>query len=455
MSAKPLSAADAAWLHMDRPDNPMVVNALVLLGAVPDRGRLATVIDDGIVKRFPRFSQRIHERRGRAPLFEDAPGFTVEDHIHRLALPEPGDDAALAELVGDLIGGRLDPGRPLWQAYLIEGHGDGAALLVRIHHCVADGIALARVLLSVADGGPGWVERGVPPHHGLVHRTVTASAAAGAAAVHESVETLLHPGHARALASAALRDGTTVAKLLGASADADTPLRGPLAGSRRVAWSPPFPVARVKEAGRRVRATVNDVLVAALTGALRDHLERAGEAPDELRALVPFNLRPLDEPPPPELGNDFALILLSLPVGVADRRARLLAVRERMNAIKDSHEAPISYGILTAIGRTPPAVEDRLIGFFTDKASMVVTNVPGPREPVGFAGVPVEGVLVWAPCSGGLGMTVSIFSYAGAVTAGFMTDAALVPDPGALADGFDRELHALCRGVRVPAGPQS
>ena len=96
--------------------------------------------------------------------------------------------------------------------------------------------------------------------------------------------------------------------------------------------------------------------------------------------MVPFNLRPLDQPLPRELGNDFALILLGLPVGIDDRAARLAEVKARMDAIKHSHEGPIAYGMLSAIGMTPPAIEDELIGFFTDKASAVVTNVPGPRR---------------------------------------------------------------------------
>jgi diacylglycerol O-acyltransferase / wax synthase len=123
-------------------------------------------------------------------------------------------------------------------------------------------------------------------------------------------------------------------------------------------------------------------------------------------------------------------------------------VKMRMDAIKSSHEGPLSFGILSAIGRTPAQVESRLIGFFSDKASAVVTNVPGPRRPVYLAGAPVRGVLVWAPCAGGLGMTVSIFSYAGEVTVGFMTDIGLVPDPQPLVRVFDQELRTLCRGSR-------
>jgi diacylglycerol O-acyltransferase / wax synthase len=269
------------------------------------------------------------------------------------------------------------------------------------------------------------------------------------AVVHEGMETLAHPKHAAQLAATAGRDAGTLAKLLTAPADAPTILKSPLHGTRRVAWSKPFPLDRVKTAGRRGGATINDVLVAAVTGALREELLRRHSLSDEVHIMVPFNLRPLDKPLPRELGNDFALILLGLPVGIEDRGARLREVKMRMDAIKHSHEGPIAYGMLSAIGMTPPAVEDQLIGFFTDKASAVVTNVPGPRKRVYFAGTPVRGVLVWAPCSGSIGMTVSIFSYAGEVTVGFMADIGLVPETQPLVDAFEAELRVLCRGTRT------
>jgi WS/DGAT/MGAT family acyltransferase len=457
-----LPAADAAWLHMDRPTNPMVVNSLVLLGEPLDVERAKEVFGSRVVGRFPRFRQRVVEAPGRRPAFEDDPHFAIDNHLHRIAVPPPGDEAALRELVDDLITATLDRDRPLWHAYLIEGYGDGGAVLVRTHHCIADGIALARLMLSITDQAEAPVEAEPSHHHGpgglldAPYAAARAARVAGGAAVHEGMETLAHPRHVAELARTALRDSATVAKLLGSPPDGRTVFKEPLAGRRRVAWSRPFPLDAVKAAGRHHEATINDVLVAALTGALRDHLSAHGPLPDEIRAMVPFNLRPLDAPIPEHLGNDFALILLSLPVGVEGRRDRLDAVRERMDAIKDSHEAPISYGILSGIGLTPPQVEDRLIGFFTEKASMVVTNVPGPRERVSLAGSSVEGVFVWAPCSGSIGTTVSILSYAGDVTVGFMTDVALVPDPRPLADAFAHELTLLCRGAVQPAArPQS
>jgi WS/DGAT/MGAT family acyltransferase len=455
MSSTTMPAADAAWLHMDRPTNPMVVNAVIWFDEPLDWALARDTIASRIVDRFPRFRRRVGDPLGRPPRFEDDAEFDIEQHLHRRALPAPGDQVALQELVGDLITSPLDPTRPLWHAYLIEGYGNGCALLFRIHHCIADGIALGRVMLSLTDSQPD-APVAQPQRRSRAARlpgagTVSAARKVAGTIAHEGLETLVRPAHAAELAGTAARDAATLAKLLAAPPDSRTVLREPLHGTRRVAWSTPFPLDRIRAAGRRAGGTINDVLVAAVTGALRTELVRHDDVPDDLHIMVPFNLRPLDEELPRELGNDFALILLSLPVGLEDRDERLREVKMRMDAIKDSHEGPISYGILSAIGATPPAVEDRLIGFFTQKASAVVTNVPGPREQVWFAGVPVEGVLVWAPCSGSIGMTVSIFSYKGEVTVGFMTDTGLVSDPEPLVRAFDAELRGLCRGTRTRA----
>jgi diacylglycerol O-acyltransferase len=433
MSRHALPPADAAWLHMDRPTNPMVVNGLVVLGGTPDHDALA-------------------EPLGRGPAFEDDPSFDVGNHLHRLVLPAPGDRAALQELVSDLVTSPLDRGKPLWHTYLIEGYEGGSAMLWRIHHCIADGIALSRVMFSITDEGDG--SEPPPPSsedapsalRRLAHVPRGAASAIrglGGAVVHEGMESLAPPHHLRELAGVARRDASTLAKLLGAPADAPSQLRAPLSGSRRVAWTAPFPLAEVKQAARRQRVTINDMLVSALAGALNGLLGEDGQLPDEIHAMVPFNLRPPDEPVSADLGNDFALLLLALPVGAVALAERLREVSSRMDEIKGTREGPLSFGILTALGLTPPWVEDRLIGFFSGKASLVVTNVPGPQQRLHFVGAPVDGVLVWAPCSGSLGMTVSIFSYDGEVTVGFMTDSALISDPGEIVRAYEDELRQL------------
>jgi WS/DGAT/MGAT family acyltransferase len=443
-----MPAADAAWLHMDRPTNLMVVNSVLWFDQPVDWERCRELFLERIVARFDRFRQRpVAGPPLAGPRWQDDPGFDPDLHFHRVALPDPGDRGALQELVGDRIAVPLDRDRPLWDVYLIDGPGAGSAVLVRIHHSIADGIALARVMLTLTDGG---AEDGIAPHaygdgHGGLRGAIAPVLHAAGAVAHEGVATLLHPAHAAELASGALDDGQTLAKLLLPWSDPRSAIKDELHRAHRVAWSRPVDLWRIKRAGRAHGASVNDVVVSAVTGAIGSHLRERGEQLDELHAMVPFNLRPLEQPLPPELGNRFGLVLLGLPVGIADPLERLAAVKRGMDAIKDSHEGAISYGILGLMGRTPAALETALIDFFSAKGSMVLTNVPGPRRRLTLAGTPLAGVLVWAPCSGSVGMSVSVFSYAGKVTVGFLVDAGLVPEPQALADSFRAELLALAR----------
>jgi WS/DGAT/MGAT family acyltransferase len=445
----PMSTADAAWLRMDRPTNLMIVNSVLWFDEPVDWDACRAVFLERIVARFDRFRQRaVDGLPFTGPRWADDPHFDADLHFHHVALPAPHDRRALETFIGDRIAAPLDRARPLWEVYLIDDYGPGCAMLVRIHHSVADGIALARVMLTLTDGG----ERGSP---GIVDGNGSAGPLGGFAPVaravgalaHDGLETLLHPARVRDVAAGAAEDAQTLAKLLLPAADPFTAIKGEQCVAHRVAWSDPVDLWRVKRAGRAYGATVNDVLVAAVTGAVGAHLREHGDDVEVVHALVPFNLRPLDEPLPRELGNRFGLVLLGLPVGIEDPAARLAEVKRRMDAIKHSHEGPISYGILGLMGRTPLQVEQLLIGFFSAKGSMVLTNVPGPRRALSLAGTPLAGVLLWAPCSGSVGMSVSVFSYAGKVTVGFLTDAGLVPEPQALADGFRAELLALARSA--------
>jgi WS/DGAT/MGAT family acyltransferase len=210
-----------------------------------------------------------------------------------------------------------------------------------------------------------------------------------------------------------------------------------------VAWTEDILLDDVKAIGQATGATVNDVLVAVTTGALRRYLKAKGTPTDEVRAMVPFNLRPLDEPLPRELGNRFGLVYLDLPVGLRSSRQRLDEVHRRMEGIKDSPEGAMSYGILGLIGLTPPQLERRLVDMFASKSSLVLTNVPGPREPLYYAGTKVAGIIPWVPAGGAIGLGVSIFSYNGKVTIGLRSDAGIIPEPQAILDDFERELAEL------------
>lgn len=446
--------ADAAWLHMDRPTNRMVINAVLWFDEPVGPQALRGVLHERLVECFPSFRQRAveHGVRGGAD-WEDDPDFDLDLHLHHVALPAPGDRIALQELVGDLASMPLHRDKPLWDAYLIDGYGAGSALLVRMHHCIADGIALTSVMLSITDDGRGrrrpvaGIRAGrsdVLTHllPGVLTPFVRTGWAVTSDVVREGAELLVHPRRLMSLAGEAVADTRALAKLLLASSDPQTAIHGELGPVERVAWSDPFALAQIQAIARAHGVTVNDVLVSAVAGALGRYLGER-DAPDEIHAMVPFNLRPLGQPLPPELGNRFGLVLLALPIAIADPDERLRTIHERMAEIKRSREGAVSYGILGAMGVAPPAVEDRLIDLFSAKASLVLTNVTGPREPVHVAGVRVGGVLVWAPCAGAVSMSVSIFSYAGDVSVGFLVDAGLVPDPDALVARLGEELAEL------------
>jgi diacylglycerol O-acyltransferase / wax synthase len=283
---------------MDRPTNLMVINSVELFDEPPDWQRVRQVIQRRLVDRYPRFRQRVVESRLRlrGPRWEDDPDYALEHHVHHLALPPPGDRAALQELIGDLVTMPLERNRPLWHAYLVDGFGDGAAIINRMHHCIADGIALAGVKLSLTDSSP---DAGIAP------------------ATHER-------HHERA-------DGASA-------------IKGDPGMSRRVAWGKPLSLAHVKDVAHSHDATVNDVLLAALSGGLRHYLRDRGALVHEIQAMVPFNLRPLDEPVPRELGNKFGLVFLPLPVGVSGSYGRLVGVHKRMSEIKEGPSPSTSLG---------------------------------------------------------------------------------------------------------------
>ena len=463
MSRTRMPSADAAWLRMDRPTNLMVINSLLLFDDPIDWPRVKEIIGARLVDRYSRFRHCAVETGGpRGGVFwEDDPHFDVDLHLHHLALPAPGDQSALQELVGDLMAEPLDRSKPLWHVYLIDGYGDGCALYVRMHHCIADGIALARVMLSLTDSEPdAGIESSEPTGrheggHGVLGGALHAGRAAAGALAHEGIEVLAHPtGEAHRLVDIAQTDAKALAHVFLAGSDSKTVLKGELGAARRVAWSEPLSLDLVKTIAHARDATVNDVLVAAMTGALREYLERRDSPVDQIRAFVPFNLRPLDRPLPASLGNKFGLVFLPLPVGARTPSLRLRRVKRHMNEIKHSPEGALAYGVLEAMGRAPAQVESAILDLFSAKGTAVITNVPGPREPVYLAGTPVSAVAVWAPTSGTVSMSVSIFSYNGSVTVGVMADAGLVPDPETMVDAFQSELEALAQIGREPHRPR-
>jgi WS/DGAT/MGAT family acyltransferase len=201
---------------------------------------------------------------------------------------------------------------------------------------------------------------------------------------------------------------------------------------------------KIKTVGHAIStATLNDVLIATVTGAMRRYLKSRNTRVNELdlRVTVPVNIRkPGTEM---ELGNKFSLVFLPLPVHLQDPILRLKEVKRRMDQLKTSPDPYINFGLLSLMGYLPPALAQKTSAFFGNKASGVLTNVPGPREALYFAGQKIENFMFWVPRSGKIGLGISIFSYDGKVTVGIASDEGLMPDPEILLEGFEEEFNSL------------
>jgi WS/DGAT/MGAT family acyltransferase len=449
-----MSNVDTAWLHMELPNNLMMITGVFVFDQPLDFERFRATLEQRFL-RFERFRQRVVETR-RGPRWEMDPHFDIANHVHRIALPAPGDQQALQELVSDLMSMPLDFTKPLWQFHLVEGYQGGAAWIGRLHHCVGDGIALMRVLLDMSDESPDAVWQ--PPAEEEERqrsrspwRIVTgpASAAIGAtrrvtgAVVGGSIDLVTNPSHALDYARLGTETTMALGRLLLLPPDPKTIYKGPLEVPKRAAWSEAIPLVKVKAIGRATGATINDVLLSAVAGALRRYAQTRDQHVEGLnvRGVIPVNLR--QESAKIELGNRFGLVFLSLPLGIDDPLDRLFELKRRMDDLKGSQEAVVAFGILNAIGMAPNEIENIVVNIFGAKATAVMTNVPGPRRQIYFAGAPVREMMFWVPQSGRLGLGVSIFSYNDQVWLGVATDQSLVPDPETIIAYYGEEIDQL------------
>jgi WS/DGAT/MGAT family acyltransferase len=464
-----MGSVDRAWLGMDSETNLMIINGVMIFDELIDYHRFRTVFEERLVGQHPRFGQRIVERpRGSGRYYwEDDPYFDIRAHVRRVALPAPGDTATLQSLVSDLMSADFDRYKPLWRIYLIEGYGEGCAVFARFHHCIADGIALIRVMLSLTDTSPEPDVEEPPPASAppasskksllgpvkpladLTRSTLSSATKLGTFMLRETRQTIDDPARAIETAKAAgiisAASAAVLTRLLVIPADRPSVFQGELGTSKRVIWSEPVRLDEVKRIGKTLGGTVNDVLIAALTGALREYMRLRDDAPDggDLRAMVPVNLRPLDRAI--ELGNQFGLVYLSLPVSIADPQQRLYEVKRRMDILKSSPEAIVAYQLLNALGVIPGDLATRATDLFASKASAVLTNVPGPQQTLYFAGVALRRIMFWVPQSGDIGLGLSIISYDGEVALGIVVDEKLVDDPEIIIEEFSREFEVLGR----------
>ena len=456
-----MSSVDTAWLRMEDPTNLMMITGIIIFEEPLPYDRLVETLEQRFII-YDRFKQRVLSPTTSmgAAYWEDDPHFDIRAHVQRLALPAPADQTVLQELVSNLMSAPLDSSKPLWQFHLIEQYEGGSVLIGRLHHCIADGIALVRVLLSMTDADREGTQletvepksrRTKGPLETLLSPVFAAAKSTQKiteALFQEGMEAFRDPSRLVDIAKLGASGATALGKLTLRFPDPPTIFKGELGVIKKVAWSKPIPLNEVKAIGKVTEGTVNDVLITAVTGGLRRYMRKRGERVKGLnfRATIPVNLRPLDGPI--EFGNKFGLVFLSLPVGIADPLDRLRELKRRMDDLKESAEPVVAFGLLNAIGMVPAEVENLALSLFGAKATAVMTNVPGPRQTIYLAGVPLKQLMFWVPQSGHLGLGVSIISYAGQVMVGIATDEGLVPDPDQIIKGFHREFDALMQLVR-------
>jgi diacylglycerol O-acyltransferase / wax synthase len=458
MVRKRISLADYAWLRMDDPNNLMVITGLMTFDAPLDYERFKYTVEHSFL-RFERFRQRINlpPLPFIRPYWEEDPKFNLESHLIQVKLPAPGGQKELQDLISRLMSTQLDYARPLWEFYLVENYGNGGALVSRLHHSLADGIALMQVLLSLTDTQANPVAPDQPPPaSGEVKPANVQTVQTHNANVlntnspwnsqrlwEEGQRMLSDRAYARYRTHQGVKLATTVGKLVLRWPDTQTVFKGPLGLEKRAAWSDPLPLDEVKQIRKAFQCTVNDVLLTVVAGALGRYIEARGEVSKNLNihGVIPVNLRPveLDE----ELGNKFGLVFLNLPIGVHDPVERLRRMKKNMDSLKASVEPIATFGIINLLGAIPPRLQELAVDFFDTKGTTVMTNVPGTQTQLYLAGAPINTVMAWVPQTGRIAFGVSIISYNGSVWLGIATDKGLVPDPETLIGLFNAEYAEL------------
>jgi diacylglycerol O-acyltransferase len=450
-----LTAVDASFLTNETSVSHMHVGAILIFEGPPPkyvdllehvRGRLSQV---------PRFRQKlvVPPLEAGRPLWADDVNFNLGYHIRHTALPEPGGEAQLKRLAGRVFSQQLDRSKPLWELWLVQGlERDRFAILTKTHHAMVDGVSgvdIGTVLFDFepipepATSSEDWVPQAEPGTTELVARGVSDAVAIPVKFAERAVEAVRHPESAARKAVEALEGLTEIVSAFADPAP-DVPLNQPIGPHRRYIWER-SELATFKRIKDSLGGTVNDVVLAVVTGAVRDWLHSRGIRTEglELRALVPVSIRGEDERG--NLGNRIALMRGPLPVYVEDPVRRLRTISESMEGLKRSKQALGAEVISRFNDFAPPTLlaQASRINFSTRLFNMIVTNVPGPQIPLYVLGRELEEVFPVAFLPENHALAVAIMSYNGKVGFGLLADYDSMEDIELLGSGLNEALAEL------------
>ncbi|HTQ94683.1 MAG TPA: wax ester/triacylglycerol synthase family O-acyltransferase [Streptosporangiaceae bacterium] len=457
-----LDSLDAMFIDAEDQDprtSMAIASIAVFEGPAPSHEEFLTFLT-GRLPRVPRYRQKLHTvplRLGR-PVWVDDPHFDLGYHVRRTALPAPGGDRQLAELMARVMSQRLDRDHPLWEYWVIEGLAEGRwALISKVHHCMVDGVSGTDLYRVIFDFSPepsqaATDDRAPSAEPSPLELTAKAVLDDVVLPLREALAlsgTASHPG-------GVIRQATDTVRGLVKWAPAAWPatgssLTGPIGRERRFTWVRAS-LDDVKLIKRELGGTVNDVVLAAITGGFRELLLARGEQPGPhmVRSLVPVSVRaPGDEN---IYGNQVSALLADLPVHIVDPAERLAAVRAGLQALKAGGEAAAAES-LTRLGRyslySLASWWTRLaFGLPQREIVTVTTNVPGPQQPLYGMGRRLVEIIPYVPIATTLRTGIAIFSYCGTVTFGITGDFAANPDLDVLARGIDHDLCELLAAAR-------
>ncbi|HYB13069.1 MAG TPA: wax ester/triacylglycerol synthase family O-acyltransferase [Myxococcota bacterium] len=463
-----LSELDGSFLIYEGPNSPMHVAAVQIYEAAPLRGKGRALELERIIEyvnsrlyHIPRYRQRVaHAPVDGHPIWVDDARFNLRYHVRHSRLPPPANERTLKRTCARILEQRLDLHKPLWELWVVEGlEGDRVALVSKTHHCMIDGISgvdLLSVLMTPEptekiDPPPVWIPRRPPTALEYVSAEANRRLAAPLRAARALGNLVTNEAHARS----ALRERLSAAgRFLSTifAGSTPTPINQPVGPHRRFDWLA-MSLDEIDRVRERLGGTLNDVVLATTAGAMRKFLKHGRQTPvDRLKfkVMAPVSLREASERG--RLGNRVTAWLVPLPIAERDPVKRLVAVRKTTERLKQSHEALGADAVGQVVewmGSTPIALGARLFEQNQPPFNLVVTNVPGPRQPLYLLGAPMLEAHPWVPLFGQLSVGIALFSYLRTLSWGFTADWDLMPDlhdlVGAVEEAFSELKHAAER----------